>query len=147
MKHQAEHSTPVCHLLWPGNSLPSYKAASAKSCFLITAQFLPKLALPLAAFQAGRNACLLTIKASQVGVFHCPIPSPEETAALSHPTKLHQLAAKKTTQETHKRCGLVTREPATPEDSWCPEKFVSFISSADQAEQCLSQRGITTNGC
>lgn len=77
-------------------------------------------------------------KSQSVGVFCCPIPSPEETAALSHPTKLHQLAAKKTTQETHERCSLVTQEPATPEDSWCP-KSVSFISSsAEQAEQCLS---------
>lgn len=67
--HEAKHSTPLCHPLWPGDDLPSYKAASTKSHFLITAQLLPKPHLPLAAFQAGRNACLLATKAS-VGVFH-----------------------------------------------------------------------------
>lgn len=64
---EAKHSTPLCHPLWPGDDLPVYKAASAKSHFLITAQFLPNPDLPSAAFQAGRNACLLAIKASPLG--------------------------------------------------------------------------------
>lgn len=64
---EAKHSIRLCHPLWPGDDLPGYKAASAKSHFLITAQFLPNLDLPSAAFQAGRNACLLTIKATPLG--------------------------------------------------------------------------------
>lgn len=61
---EAKHSIPVCHPLWPGDNLPGNKVASAKSHFLITAQLLPNPDLPSAAFQAGRNACLLAIKAS-----------------------------------------------------------------------------------
>lgn len=64
---EAQHSIPLCHPLWPGDDLPGYKAASAKSHFLITAQFLPNPHLPSAAFQAGRNACLLAITASPLG--------------------------------------------------------------------------------
>lgn len=76
-------------------------------------------------------------KSQSVGVFHCTIPSPEETAILSHSTKLHELAAKKTTQETHRSCSLMTWETATPEESCCLEKSISFISSsAEQAEEC-----------
>lgn len=67
LKHKTKHSTPLCHLLWPGDSPPSYKAGQAQSHFLITAQLLPNPALLSAAFQAGRNACLLTTKASQLG--------------------------------------------------------------------------------
>lgn len=62
---EAQHSTPLCHPLWPGDDVPGYKAASAKPHLLIAAQFFPDL--PSAAFQAGRNACLLAITASPLG--------------------------------------------------------------------------------
>ncbi|RLW00868.1 hypothetical protein DV515_00008485 [Chloebia gouldiae] len=42
----AKHSIPLCHPLCPGDDLPGYKAASAKSHFLIIAQFLPNPDLP-----------------------------------------------------------------------------------------------------
>lgn len=63
---EAKHSIPLRHPLWPGDDLPGYKAASAKSHFLITEN--PDL--PSAAFQAGRNTCLLAIfKSQSTGVF------------------------------------------------------------------------------
>lgn len=147
LKHKAKHSTPLCHLLWPGDSLPSYKAASAQSCFLITAQLLHKPSFTVCCFPGWKKCLPAHHKSQSAGVFHCPIPSPEEAATFSQPTKLHQLAAKKTMLETHERCSLVTRELAAPEDSWCPEKSVSFMSSAEQAEECLSRRGIMRSGC
>lgn len=63
---EAKHSIPVAPL-WPGDDLPGHKAAPAKPHFLITAQFLPNPDLLSAAFQAGRNTCLLAMKASPLG--------------------------------------------------------------------------------
>lgn len=108
----------------------------------------PKPSFTVGSFPGWKKCLPARHKSQSVGVFHCPVPSPDETAALSHPTKLHQLAAKKIAQETHERYSLVTRELVTPEGSWCPEKSVSFISSSEQqAEECLSRRGIVKTGC
>lgn len=143
---EAQHSTPLCHPLWPGDDLPGYKAASAKSQFLMAAQFLPNPDLPSAAFQAGRNDGRNNSQ-SRWGLPRL-IPGSEETAALAHPAEFPWLAAKNITPKTHERWSLVTQEPVTPEESWCLKKSASFTSSsAGWAEQDLSQRGVARTGC
>lgn len=62
MKRQAQHSAPLCHVLWHRHSPLCCQAASAKSRMIS-----PKSSFAISSFQAGSNAHLLIVNAGQFG--------------------------------------------------------------------------------
>lgn len=101
LKHEVQHSTPAPSPLRWGWFTQLWHQPSLTSDHSTVS---PKRGFTFACFPAWKKCLFVHHKCQSVGVFHCPIPSPEERAALTHPTKLHQLTAKKTTQ------GSITKE-------------------------------------